>query len=119
MKSREVELGSHSRMNCLAAELFLNSCFSDTVFVTVETAVSEVHKLLGTGGVPIALTWLFGGGWRSLRTLRVGAQGRASHLYPTHPSPTLLSPSLISLMVSADVIHHSYLLYLHAPFPCP
>ena len=63
MKSREVELGSHSRMDCLAAELFLNSCFADTVFVTVETAISEVHKLLRTGGVPISLTWLF---WRWL-----------------------------------------------------
>ena len=35
MKRREVELGFHSRMDCLVAELFLNSCFSDTVFVTV------------------------------------------------------------------------------------
>ena len=57
MKSREVELGSHSWMDCLAAELFLNSCLSDTVFVTlfhtaVETAVGGVHKLLHTGGVP-------------------------------------------------------------------
>ena len=34
MKRREVELNSHSRMDCLAAELFLNSYFSDTVFVT-------------------------------------------------------------------------------------
>ena len=51
MKSREVEQGSHSRMLCLAAKLFLNSCFSGTVFVTllraaVQTAVSAVHKLL-------------------------------------------------------------------------
>ena len=57
----EVELGSHSWMDCLAAELFLNSHFSDTVFVTLlrtaaETAVSGVHKLLGTGGVPTSLT---------------------------------------------------------------
>ena len=48
--SRELELGSHSWMDCLVAELFLNSCFSDTAFVTlcctaVETAVSRVHKL--------------------------------------------------------------------------
>ena len=28
IKRREVELGSHSRMDCLAAEMFLNSCFS-------------------------------------------------------------------------------------------
>ena len=51
IKSREMELGSHSWMDCLAAELFLNKCFSDTVFVTlfrtaVETAISQVHKLL-------------------------------------------------------------------------
>ena len=48
-------------MDRLAAELLLNSCFSDTVFVTlfrtaVETAVSEVHKLLGTGGGPHLLS---------------------------------------------------------------
>ena len=34
------QLGSHSRMDCLAAELFLSSCFSDTVFMTLlRTAV--------------------------------------------------------------------------------
>ena len=32
----------------------------------VETAVSEVHKLLGTGGVPTSLTLLF---WRWLHGL--------------------------------------------------
>ena len=47
-------------MDCLVAKFFLNSCFSDTVFVTllrtaVETAISEVHKLLGIGGVPMLL----------------------------------------------------------------
>ena len=59
-----MELGSHNWVDCLAAELFLNSCFPDTVFVTlfhtsVETAVSKVYKLLRTGGVPTALTLLF------------------------------------------------------------
>ena len=37
-----MELGSCSRMDCLAAELFLNSCFSDTVILLhadVETAI--------------------------------------------------------------------------------
>ena len=34
IKRREVELGSLSWMDCLAAELFLSSCSSDTVFVT-------------------------------------------------------------------------------------
>ena len=57
MKSKEVELGSHSWMDCFAAELFLNSCFSDTVLVTllrtaVETVIRGVHKLFCTGGVP-------------------------------------------------------------------
>ena len=52
-------LGSHSRTDCLAAELFLNGRLSDTVFVTllrtaVKTAISEVRKLLrGTGEVPM------------------------------------------------------------------
>ena len=46
-------LGSPSWLDCLAGELFLDSCFFDTVFVTllhtaVETAISEVEKLLGT-----------------------------------------------------------------------
>ena len=59
---------SHSRMDCLAAELFLNSCFSDTAIVTlfrtaVERASCEVDKLLRTGGVPTSLTLLF---WWSL-----------------------------------------------------
>ena len=68
MKSREMELDSHSWMHCLAAELFLNSCFSDTVFVTlfrtaVETAISEVNKLHRNGEVPASLTFLF---WRWL-----------------------------------------------------
>ena len=43
-----------------AVELPLNSCFSDTVFVTlfhtaVETAISGVQKLLHTDGVPTPL----------------------------------------------------------------
>ena len=58
-----MELGSHSWMDCLAAELFLNSCFLDTVFVTsvhaaVETAISRVHKLLHASVVPASLTLL-------------------------------------------------------------
>ena len=61
MKSNEVELDAHGWTVCLAVELFLNSCFLDTVVVTlfrtaVETTVSEVHKLPGTGGVPTSLT---------------------------------------------------------------
>ena len=64
VKSREVELGSYSWMDCLAAN-FLSSCFSDTVFVTllctaVEAAISEtVRKFLQTGRVPASLALLF------------------------------------------------------------
>ena len=41
---------------CLAVELCLNSCFTDTVFVTlfrtaIKRAISELHKLLRIGGV--------------------------------------------------------------------
>ena len=64
IKRREVELDSHSRMDCLAADSFPNSCFSDTVYVTlfriaVETAISDVLKSLRAGGVPTSLTSLF------------------------------------------------------------
>ena len=43
-------------LDYLWLQLFLNSC-ADTGFVTLlrtatETAISEVHKLLRTGGVP-------------------------------------------------------------------
>ena len=59
-------LGSHNWVDCLATELFLNSCFSDTVLVTlfrttVKTAVSEVHKLLRAGEASTSLTSFF---WR-------------------------------------------------------
>ena len=54
---------SHRELNNPLLQLFLNSCFSDTVFVTllraaVETAISGVRKLLRTGGVPTSLTLL-------------------------------------------------------------
>ena len=64
IKSREVELGSHRELNSqLLLQLFLNSCFSDIAFVillrrAVETAVSEAHRLLGTGGILTSI-WLF------------------------------------------------------------
>ena len=50
-----MELGSHSWMDCLAAELVLSSRFSNTVFVTlfrtaVGTAICEVYPLLRHSG---------------------------------------------------------------------
>ena len=41
MKSREVELGVHSWMHCLAAELLLHSCFLNTVCVTLFRTAGE------------------------------------------------------------------------------
>ena len=41
-----MELGSHSWMDCLAAELFIDSCFSHVVFVTLfPTAGGGLHLL--------------------------------------------------------------------------
>ena len=39
-------MGSHSWLDCLAAELFFNSCFRDTVFrfVTGEEAFRESRR---------------------------------------------------------------------------
>ena len=34
IKSREMELGSHRELDNPLLQLFLNSCFADTVFVT-------------------------------------------------------------------------------------
>ena len=45
MKSREVELGSHSWIDRLDAELFFNSCFSDSVFVTYRPDITVLVDL--------------------------------------------------------------------------
>ena len=99
-----MELGSHSWVDGLAAELFLNSCFSDTVFVTLfHTAVERVscgvHKLLCIGQVPISLTLLL---WLVADAL--------SGLYRSECWDKLLvgtqSPSLISHMWLLWTKHH-------------
>ena len=84
-----MELDSHSWMDCLAAESSRNSCFSDTVFVTllrtaVETAISGVHKLLRTGGVPTSLTLIVVLAVSSLFTDR---SARTSYSSLPDPSP--------------------------------
>ena len=61
---REVELGSHRQVHSSSFASGSNSCFSDTTFVAllrtaVETAVSEVHKLLRTVVLAVA-NGLFG-----------------------------------------------------------
>ena len=62
----------------------LSSCFSDTVFVTllctaVETAISKVRKLLGTGGVPASLTLLFWR-WLAVSSVFTGRSARTRNL---------------------------------------
>ena len=95
-------------MDCLAAELVLNSWFSDTVFVTllhtaVETAFSEMRKLLFTGKVPTSLTVLFCLAMVDGLFGLYGSELRDELLISIR---SLLFPSLISLMVSEDVKHH-------------
>ena len=72
--------------------LFLDSCSTDIVFVTllrtaVETAVSEAHKLLRTGGVPTSLTLVFWW-WPTVSSGR-SAHGRAIHPPPPPPPTTV------------------------------
>ena len=60
------------------------------VHTGVEIAIGEVRKLLRIGGVGDFNICCPGGGWRSLRSLRVGARGRAIHVSPTPPPPAHL-----------------------------
>ena len=93
-----MELGSHRWIVCFSAEL-VNSYFSDTVFVTVpqtaETAVSEVHKLRGTGRVPTSLTLLFWL-WLTVSSVFTGlsAVRPPPHTHTRHrPRPRPLPPT--------------------------
>ena len=91
IKSREVALGSSSRMGCLATELFLNSCVLDTVFVTllgtaVKTTISEVR----TGEVPITITLLVWR-WQTVSSVFAGTERWdglfISTSFPSFPVP--------------------------------
>ena len=96
IKSKAVELGCHREWDHPLLHLFLNSCFSDIVFVALlrtalETAISEVRKLLNSHWrgpyllnivVLVAADGLFG---------LCGSErlGRAIHRYPP-PLPVLV-----------------------------
>ena len=104
-----MELGSHRELDNPLLQLFLNSCFSNIMILlrrAVETAISGVHKLLRTGGVPTSLTLLIWR-WLTVSSVFTGRSARTSHSSLTLP---LFSPSLISLMVSEDVKLHVHLL---------
>ena len=102
-----MELGFHRELGYLFASGF-NSCFSDTVCVTllraaVKTAISEVHKLRGTGGVPTSLTLLF---WRWLSVSSIFSGQSAWTSSSSLPNPPPPFQSLISVTVSVDIRHH-------------
>ena len=52
--------------------LLLFRHFVTLLQTAVKTAISKVHKLLHTSGVPTSLTLLF---WQSLQSLQVGVLG--------------------------------------------
>ena len=90
--------------------VLLHSCASTvasrTVSVTlictvVKTAVSGVHKLLRTGGVPTSLTLMF---WRWLTVSSIFA-GRSVRITPPPPPTHTPFTSLISRMVSVGIKH--------------
>ena len=106
IKSWEMKLGSHRELDNSLLQLFLNSCFSDTVFVTlfrtaVERALSEVHKLFYNGEIPTSWTLLF---WRWLVVSSVFTGRNAQTSYSlVSPSPTP-SPSLIGKFIYTETI---------------
>ena len=65
----------------------------------VETAVSETHKLLHTGGVPTSLTLVL-----TVVTVSLAFADRSARTSYSCLPP--LSPSLMSCMVSVDFKHH-------------
>ena len=67
-------------------QLFLNICSTDIVFVTLlraalQTAVSEVHKLLRTGGVSTSLTYLLFWRWLTVSSALAGRNARTSYSF--------------------------------------
>ena len=83
IKSWEMKLDSHRELDNSLLRLFLKSCFSDTVFVTlfrtaVETALSEVHKLFCTSEIPTSLTLLFWR-WLMISTVFTGRNAQTSY----------------------------------------
>ena len=67
----------------------------------VETAISGVHKLLGTGEVPTSLTLLFWR-WLTVSSVLTGQSARTSYSQ-VYPIPSPLFPGPNKLMVSVDV----------------
>ena len=86
-------------MDCLNAELFLNSCFSGYCLcdfvprTAVERASRGVDKLLRTGGVPTSLTFIVLAVADGLFGL-YGSERRDELFISTRPPPTPCPRSL-------------------------
>ena len=88
------------------SQLLFGHCLWTLLRTAVETTISGVHKLLGTGGVPTSLTLLF---WRRLISVSgfglYGRSARADELFISSPAPLPslcppyppISPSLITI----------------------
>ena len=92
-----MELGSHSCKDCLAAELFLSSFFSDTVFVSllrtyVKNSSSDVHKLVASRWrAPLLLSIVVpGGGCMMVSSVFAGRTPWTS--YSSLPGPPFPRP---------------------------
>ena len=107
IKSREVEQQIERELDSPLLQLFLNSCFPDTVFVTllrtaVETAISKVPKLLRTGGVPTSLTLLFCR-WLTVSSVFAGRSARTSYSRlspPPHLLPLLTHSNMFTYLLN-------------------
>ena len=98
-----MELGSHRELDYASG---FNSCFSDnhSVFATLlrtaaETAISEVHKLFCTGGVPRLLNTVVLAMTDGLFRLCGLECFDELFISTPHPHPPPPSPFPISLMV--------------------
>ena len=102
-----MELGSHSDLDYYLLQV--STVGFRTLSVTllrtaVQSAISEEHKLLRTGGVPTSLVLLF---WQWLRVSSVFTDWSTWTSCSSLPDlPPALSPFPISLVVSGDVKHH-------------
>ena len=113
IKRREVVLDFHRELDhplLQVSAVGFRTAFVALLRTAVGTAISEVHKVLRTGGVPTSSTLLFWQ-WLTVSSVFTGRSARTS--YSCLPLPLApFSPPLISLVVSVDVKHHAYLLCL-------
>ena len=104
LNRREVELGSHIRMDC--GFVFPLRFSSAVAFWTLSLWLCSAQLLKQqpayTSRLALASSRLFNIVILPVAASLFGALGRAIHLYPMPPFP----PSLIILMVSVDVMHH-------------